>query len=220
MTTTPVALTLEIRSEDGSCTEFFLEQEDSVRRALRLLVTPRLFAQPLLVRASRSSICAIPCRTIDMILASTAAPILVRWPAGFLDMVEIPGHDSGAETTLEDAMCGDSLEPANAHTLYTHIYTLGNWVVTLKAKAVAQSTDHNQRLLLARLFGVPVLPFRLAAGGVGLINSAKISHATALPPVERGRMSQWPGLNAVPDRVVPARLLRRTPRLPGNGGDA
>ena len=42
MTTTLVGLTLEIRSEDGSCAEFFQDQEDSVDRALRLLENPRL----------------------------------------------------------------------------------------------------------------------------------------------------------------------------------
>ncbi len=42
MTPTLVDLTLEIRSEDGSCTEFFQDQEDSVHRTLRLLETPRL----------------------------------------------------------------------------------------------------------------------------------------------------------------------------------
>ena len=218
MTTTPFTLTLEIRSEDGSCTELFLEQEDSVKSALRSLVTPRLFAQPLLVLASRRCISAIPCRTIDMILASTAAPVLVRWPTGFLDVVEVPRHGSGAESTPEDAMCGDSVEPANATTLYTHVYTLGGWVVTLKAEAVVQSAVHDQRFLLARFFGVPVLPFRLTAGGIGFINPAKISHVTSRPTVESGRISEWPVRNAVPDRAIPARSMRWTPRFPRNAG--
>ena len=96
MTTVPVDLTLEIRSEDGSSAEFFQDQESSVNRTLRLLATPQIFTQPFLVLASRHSVRAIPCRTIDMILASTSAPMLVRWPTGFLDLVEVPGHDSGA----------------------------------------------------------------------------------------------------------------------------
>ena len=220
MTTAPLALTLDIRSEDGSCTEFFEEEEDSVNRTLRLLATPRLFAQPLLVLVSRHSVSAIRCRTIDMILASTAAPMLVRWPTGFLDLVEVPGHDSGAHAAEEAATGGDSYEPVNTTASHIHVYTLGSWVVTLKVEVGTQSTLDDQRLLLAHLFDLPVLPFRLAAGGVGFINPAKISHVTARPPVENSRVSQWPTLNAVPETALPAEWLRWTPRFPRIGGNA
>ncbi len=220
MTTVPVDLTLEIRSEDGSSAEFFQDQESSVNRTLRLLATPQIFTQPFLVLASRHSVRAIPCRTIDMILASTSAPMLVRWPTGFLDLVEVPGHDSGAHAAEEDATGGDSAEPANATILHIHVYTLGSWVVTLKAEAVVQSAVHDQRLLLTRLLDLPALPFRLAAGGIGFINPAKITHVTARLPVEHGRVSQWPALNAVPDTALPAEWLRWTPRFPRTGGNA
>jgi hypothetical protein len=93
MTTPLVDLTPGIRSEDESCAELFLDQEDSANRTLRLLANPRSFAQPLLVLASPHSVSVMPSRTIDMILASTLAPILVRWPTGFLDVVQVPGHD-------------------------------------------------------------------------------------------------------------------------------
>ena len=220
MTTAPLALTLDIRSEDGSCTEFFEEEEDSVNRTLRLLATPRLFAQPLLVLVSRHSVSTIRCRTIDMILAATSAPMLVRWPTGLVDVVEVPGHDSGAHAVDQDVTGSDSADLANSTASHIHVYTLGSWVVTLKVEAVAQSTLDDQRLLLAHLFDLPVLPFRLAAGGVGFINPAKISHVTARPPVGNGRVSQWPTLNAVPDKALPAEWLRWTPRFPRTGGNA
>jgi hypothetical protein len=220
MTTAPVALTLDIRSEDGSSTEIFQEEKDTVNGTLRLLATPRLFAQPLLVLASRHSVSAIPCRTIDMILASTSAPMLVRWPAGFLDLVEVPGHDSGAHAVDQDATGSDSAEPANITASHMHVYTLGSWVITLKVEAVEQSEVHDQRLLIAHLFDLPVLPFRLAAGGIGLLNPAKISHVTARPPAECGHVNKWPALAAVPDKKLPAEWLRWTPRFPRIGGNA
>ena len=214
MIPTLVDLTLEIRSEDGSCAEFFQDQEDSVDRALRLLANPRLFAQPLLVLASPYSISVIPCRTIDMILASTLAPAPVPWPTGFLDIVEVPGHDSSAGTPERGAIGGDSDEPTDTSTTDMHIHTHGSWVVTLKATVMAQSTAQDQRLLLAHFFDLPVLPFRLAAGGIGFINPANISQVTAQQPLESGRVSEWVTLHSVPETALPARLLQRTARFP------
>ena len=49
MTTNPIDLTIELRSANGSSTEFYQTDEEHVREALRLLAAPRLFAQPHLL---------------------------------------------------------------------------------------------------------------------------------------------------------------------------
>ncbi len=214
MTKPPLDLTLVIRSEDGSSAEFFQEQEDCVNRILRMLANPRLFSQPLLMLASPHNISAIPCRTIDMILASTLAPVTVRWPTGFLEVVEVAGPDSNADALVPESTGGDSAEPADATTFYIQIYTLGSWGVTLKVKAAAQATVQDKRLLLAHFLDLPVLPFRLAAGGMGFINPAKINRVTGLPPVNVGGGGQCSALEVVPDTALPAELLRWAPLFP------
>ena len=48
MTNTNIDLTIEICSEDGSHTQFYQNDEPSIGKILRLLITPRLFTQPFL----------------------------------------------------------------------------------------------------------------------------------------------------------------------------
>src|SRR6185295_4357913 len=53
MTTNPIDLTLELRSADGSSTEFYQADEERVRETLRLLASPQLFARRHLLLASQ-----------------------------------------------------------------------------------------------------------------------------------------------------------------------
>ena len=73
MTTSTVDLTIELRSANGSSTEFYQADEERVREALRLLAAPQLFAQRHLLLTSQQSASMIPCKGIDMILALTSA---------------------------------------------------------------------------------------------------------------------------------------------------
>ena len=94
MTTNQIDLTLELRSANGSSTQFYEVDEERVREALHLLAAPRLFAQPHLLLASQHCASMIPCKGIDMILARTAAPLPLKFPlelpAGQFDIVEQP----------------------------------------------------------------------------------------------------------------------------------
>ena len=94
MTTTTTDLTIELRSANGSATEFYQADEQRVHEALRMLAAPRLFAQPHLLLASQHWVSMIPCKGIDMILARTSARTPLKFPlnlpAGVFDIVEQP----------------------------------------------------------------------------------------------------------------------------------
>ena len=80
MTTNPIDLTLELRSANGTSTEFYQADEERIRETLRLLAAPRLFAQPHWLLASQHCASMIPCRAIDMILARTFARTPLKFP--------------------------------------------------------------------------------------------------------------------------------------------
>src|ERR1039457_2591073 len=92
MTTSTVDLTLELRSADGSSTEFYQDVEERVHETLRLLAAPQLFAQRHLLLASQHCASMIPCRGIDMILVRTFARTHLKCPlnltVGLFDIVE------------------------------------------------------------------------------------------------------------------------------------
>lgn len=200
MTASRVDLTIEVRSGDGSNTEFYQNDPKLLARALRVLVTPRLFTQPFLVLASEHNVSTIPCRTIDLILARTAAPVQLAWPAELLDVSELcePGLDNEPEESETD-FSGPMHTPAPVTTSHLEIQTLGAWTVALTVQAVAQATVHDERQLLMHFFDLPVLPFRLQGSGVGFINPSRISRVTV-----------HPAFNA-PSEALPADLLRSSP---------
>ena len=94
MTTNPIDLTVELRSADGSSTEFYQADEERVRETLRLLAAPQLFAQRHLQLASQHCASMIPCKGIDMILVRTFARTPLTFPLdlplGLFDIVEQP----------------------------------------------------------------------------------------------------------------------------------
>src|SRR4030095_6388828 len=94
ITTNQIDLTLELRSANGSLTEFYQAEEARVCETLRLLAAPQLFAQRHLLLASQHCASMIPCKGIDMILVRTLARAPLKFPlmlpVGLFDIVEQP----------------------------------------------------------------------------------------------------------------------------------
>jgi hypothetical protein len=210
MSPNAVDLTIELRSADGTSTEFYQADEERIQETLRLLAAPRLLAQPHLVLASEHGASMIPCRGIDMILARTSARTPLQFPlalpAGLLDISETPDdwpdNNSPAAEDHQDRDCGR----ARPLTSRVEIHTLGGWMITLKAVVKARGNVLDERQLFAHLLNVPSIPFRLEEGGIGLINPANIT-----------RVSAWPKPDALPGTALPLALRRCTPSLPRGG---
>jgi len=179
MKTTNFDLTLDICTEDGSRTRFHQNDQQIAETTLRQLVTPRLFNPPLLTLASEHSISAIPTRTIDMILAHTASPPTLPLPSGWVDVVEVN------DETLVNLADLEALAAAeNKHVMLVEIHTLGDWMIRLKLETIITETVQEKRQLWNHLLDLPVIPFRLKAGGIGAINPANIVRATVCPPID------------------------------------
>lgn len=201
MNTVPVDLTIEVRSSDGTLTEFYQSDEERIGKTLRLLASPRLLIQPQLTLAGEHGVSTIPTRAIDLILARTSArsPLILPliFPAGLLDLVEATVEPCDEDSVgLENDLNTDSTAMSPV-TLQVEIHTLGGWLSTLKALAMLPATVHDQRQSFARLFDLPVIPFRLQAGGIGLINPANIA-----------RVSTHPAPTTVPETALAADLVR------------
>lgn len=180
MTTTPLDLTLDIRTEDGARTRFVQTDEASVQRTLRQLVSPQLFAPPLLTLASEHSTSGIPTRTIDMILAHTTSPLPpLPLPGGWMDALEVTDD---ALISLKDLEASAAAE--NKHVMLAEVHTLGDWMIRLKLETIVPATIQEERHLWNHFLDLPAIPFRLHAGGIGVINPANIVRATVCPPIE------------------------------------
>jgi hypothetical protein len=180
MTTTHPELTLDICTEDGSRTQFVQADATSVETALRQLVSPRLFHPPLLTLASERSLSAMPTRTIDLILAHTASPIPpLPLPGGWVDAVEVTDTALCHLEALEAAAAAE-----NRHVMLAEIHTLGDWMIRLKFETIAVESLQERRHLWNHLLDLGAIPFRLPAGGMGVINAANIVRATVCPPLE------------------------------------
>jgi len=200
MTTTNIDLTIEICSEDGSHTQFYQNDEASISKILRLLFTPQLFTQPFLTMASEQSVSAVPCRTIDMILVRTPTTPPLLLPPGFLDIVEIDTeafHDEAVLNGASNAAGEDRSTEAEGIISFVEIHTIGDWMTGLRLRTAIQETVQDQRQLWAHFFDLPVIPFRLEAGGAGFINPTKISRVTV-----------YPAFKEVAETGLPADLLR------------
>src|SRR5271157_1160012 len=203
-TTSTVDLTIELRSANGSSTEYYQDDEERVREALRLLAAPQLFAQRHLLLASQHCASMIPCKGIDMILARTSARTPLKFPLnlpqGLFDIVEQseawPDNRSAA---IEDQNEQEHGQPRRRSSLI-EVHTLGGWTVTLKAVAMIRGNVQDERQFFSHLPDVPTIPFRLEEGGFGLINTANIMHVSA-----------WPKPEALPGIALPLTLRRRTP---------
>jgi hypothetical protein len=138
----------------------------------------------------------------------------IKWPnvirhamnADLLDISETPDdwpdNNSAAAEDHQYRDCGR----ARPLTSRVEIHTLGGWMVTLKAVAMARSNVLDERQLFAHLLNVPAIPFRLEKGGIGLINPANIT-----------RVSAWPKPDALSGTALPLALRRCTPSLQRGG---
>jgi hypothetical protein len=180
MSTNRTNLTLELRSANGSTTEFFETDKERVREALRLLAAPRLFAEPHLLLASQNCASMIPCKGIDMILVRTSAQLPIQFPlelpVGRFDFVEHQyawPDDRSAPIKEQDGQ-------SRQRNSQLEIHTLGGWTVALKAMAMLQ----DELQFFSRLSSLPTIPFRLKDGGFGLLNTANIVCVSAWPKPE------------------------------------
>ena len=199
-TTTTVDLTIELRSANGSSTEFYQDNEERVHETLRSLAAPQLFAQRHLLLASQYCASMIPCQGIDMILARTAARTPLKFPlnlpAGQFDLVEQPEAWPDGKPAAIDNQNG---QPRRRDS-QVQIHTLGGWTVTLKTAALISGNVQDERQFFSHLPDMPTIPFRLEAGGFGLINTANIM-----------RVSAWPKPEVLPGIALPLALRRWTP---------
>jgi len=198
MSTNRTTLTMEIRSANGSTTEFFESDKERVREALRLLAAPRLFSEPHLLLASQDCASMIPCRGIDMILVYTSAQLPIKFPldlpAGHFDFVEHEyawPDDKGHSIDEQGPQRGQSRQ----RYAQLEIHTVGGWAVTLKAVATFHGTLQDEIQLFSRLPNFPTIPFRLKDGGFGLLNTANIV-----------RVSAWPKPEVIPALSLPLEL--------------
>ena len=203
MTTSTVDLTLELRSANGSSTEFYQADEEGVREALRLLAAPQLFAQRHLLLASQHCASMIPCQGIDMILARTSARTPLKFPlnlpVGLFDLVEQPESRPDNRSAAIGDQTGQHGQPRQRNSR-VEIHTHGGWTVRLKAVAMIRGNVQDERQFFAHLPDAPTIPFRLEEGGFGLINTANIMRASA-----------WPKPEALPGIALPLALHRWTP---------
>lgn len=212
MTEITSPLTVELRSANGSSTEFYQADEKLAGEALSLLAAPRLFAQPHLLLASQLSASVIPCSGIDLILARTVARTPLKFPlslpVGLFDLAEhAEAWPDGKTAAIEDK---SEREQGQLHrrTSQLEIHTIGGWTVTLNAVAIIRGNLQDERQWFARLPEVPTIPFRLEGGGFGLINTANII-----------RVSAWPKPGAFPGIELPLILHRSSPPRFKNPGD-
>jgi hypothetical protein len=187
-------LTIEIRTKDGANTQFYQSDEDSIGKLLSVLNTPRLFSQPLITLASERSVSSVPTRAIDVILVRTPTTPPVLLPPDWLDIVEVDAEAFHIERSLmmsnEDT---EGLLPdSEGITFFLEIHTFGDWVIVLKLQAAMRATIPDQRQRFAQFFEIPVIPFRLPAGGVGFINPGNISRVTVYPAFAGVAENRWP----------------------------
>src|SRR5271165_4342143 len=153
MTTNPIDLTIELRSANGSSTEFYQADEERVHETLRLLASPQFFAQRHLLVTSQHCASMIPCKGIDMILVRTFARTPLKFPlnlpAGLFDIVEQPeAWPDNKSATIEDQNEHEHGQPRRRSS-QVEIHTLGGWMVTLKAVAMIRGNIPDERQFFA-----------------------------------------------------------------------
>jgi hypothetical protein len=179
MTNTHPHLTIDICTEDGSRTRFVQIDQASSEATLRQLISPRLFTPPLLTLASEQSTSAIPTRTIDMVLANTVSPPALPLPSGWVDAVEV------TDEALVELGAWEALAAAEGkHVMLAEVHTSGDWMIRLKLETIVTASVQEERHLWNHFLELPAIPFRLKAGGIGVINPANIVRATVCPRVE------------------------------------
>ncbi len=179
MKTTDQDLTIDICTEDGARTRFLQTDKASAEETLRQLVSPRLFTPPFLTLASEQSTSAIPTRTIDMILAHAVSPPRLPLPSGWLDAVEVTDEALTNLSAWEAAAAAEG-----KHVMLAEVHTSGDWMIRLKLATIIPASVQEERHLWNHFLDLPAIPFRLKAGGIGVINPANIVRATVCPPID------------------------------------
>ena len=201
MNTITTDLNIEIRSADGTLTEFYQTDEQCIQEALRVLSSPRLFAEPHLLLTSRHCASMMPCKGIDMVLARTSGPMPLKFPlnlpVGHFDLVELPEDPHDSHET--ESPHGRELGQEHRRNARVEVRTVGGWSVSLKTVAVIRGHLQDERQFFAHLPEMPTIPFRLQEGGMGFINTANITRASA-----------WPKPEALPGTPLPLILRKRT----------
>jgi hypothetical protein len=204
MSNIPIDLTVELRSGDGTSTEYYQTSEERIQEALRVLANPQLFAQRHLLLTSRQRASMIPCTGIDMIIVRTSAPVPVKFPlnlpVGLFDLAEQLEDLAEDDSAATEAPCERKPGQVHRHTSRVEIRTLGGWAVSLQVVAAIRGLLQDERHFFSHLPDVPTIPFRLPEGGFGLINTANITVATASPKPD-----------ALPGTPLPLILHRRSP---------
>jgi hypothetical protein len=138
-----------------------------------------------------------------MILARTAARTPLKFPlnlpAGLFDIVEQPEAWPDSQSAAIEDQNGPHGQPRRRDS-QVEIHTLGGWTVTLEMVAMFRGNVQDERQFFSHLPDMPTIPFRLEAGGFGLINTANIM-----------RVSAWPKPEALPGIALPLALRRWTP---------
>jgi hypothetical protein len=193
----PFNLTLEVRSSDGTAAEFYQPDAERAAKALHFLATPRLFAEPQLTLASEHWVTAIATRTIDVILARTNAPVPeilpLKSPAGPIDICDVAN-------CVPSERQRNHPEAANTRSFRVEVYTVGGWSKILDVRAQLRGTALDRRQTFTHIFQVPVIPFKLCAGGIGFINPSNLTRATA-----------YPAPDSLPETALPMEFLRWNP---------
>jgi hypothetical protein len=186
-----IDLTLELHSADGTTAEFYQADPQRVATILRFLATPQVFTHPQLVFASEHMASAIATRAIDVILARTAAPLPkilpLKSPAGPIDIAEVEEQSPFFEKGRRQ-----SSAEVNSRNFRVEVQTSGGWRCMLEVRADIHGTVQDRRHAFAHIFHVPVIPFKLCTGGIGLINPGNLTHATA-----------YPAPNSLPETALP-----------------
>ena len=201
MNTSSMDLMVEFRSADGTSSRYYQANESLIREILSVLAAPQLLARPYVLMALGEGTQLIPCRGIDMILVRTSVRTPLKFPltlpAVRLDMVESSAtaqdHSDAADHPNREA------DPSRPLISWVDIQTLGGWTVSLRIAAIPRGNADDDRRLFANLLNVPVIPFRLKAGGFGLINPGNMS-----------RLSAWPKPDALPETALPMESIRQT----------
>ncbi len=200
----PIDPTVELRSADGTSSEYYQTNETHIQEARRLLADPRLLAQRHLLLSSRYRASMIPCQGIDMVIVCTSVPLPLRFPlnlpAGRLHLTEQP-EDMADDDSAAPEEPGE-LKPGEIrrHTARVQIRTLGGWAVSLQAVATIRGHLQDQRQSFSHLPEHGAVSKRriIAAAWAGVMSGAltnvtcpdsRASQQRHLPTFAR---HQWP----------------------------
>ena len=194
MTQEQEVLSFEIFTEGGDSLSFTQIESAEAGLILNEFKSTRVFAHPALMLGSRFSLTNVQTHFIDLIRVRSAN-VAGLFPRGnLLDIVELSREVLAQELGQMSPEALDALKLApEGGELWTYVQlqTVGGHQVCLKLKLVKESPQE-QRMLVAHIFQLPVIPFRIECEGFGLVNPSRVVW-----------ISTFPGPENVPDRAFP-----------------